>query len=78
MEAVRKATNCITLTSGKVVISRDVVFSEEASWDWSVQKEYCISVPLTDISTRKEKEVGESSLTQAKISKGDNEILENV
>ncbi|KAB2614462.1 hypothetical protein D8674_037516 [Pyrus ussuriensis x Pyrus communis] len=66
------------IESGKVIISRDVVFNEEASWDWSAQKECSVSVPFTDILTEKENETSESSLTQAEITEGDSETLENI
>ena len=72
-----KGYKVYNIESGKVVISRDVVFNEEASWNWNAQKEEYISVSLTDIATGKEKEAGESSETQAEISEVDNEIPEN-
>lgn len=53
---------------GKVSISRDVLFNEEACWDWSAQEERSISIPLVEMSIEKERKTCESSLAQAVIS----------
>ncbi|CAL9029761.1 unnamed protein product, partial [Prunus brigantina] len=34
-----KGYRLYNITTGKVIISRDVVFNEEASWDWNAQQE---------------------------------------
>ncbi|XP_034212972.1 uncharacterized protein LOC117625537 [Prunus dulcis] len=63
-----KGYRLYNIASGRVVISRDVVFNEEASWNWNRQKECSISVPLIDMLTEKEKETGAASLPQAETS----------
>ncbi|CAL8132841.1 unnamed protein product [Prunus armeniaca] len=63
-----KGYRLYNIASGRVVISRDVVLNEEASWNWNAQKECSVSIPLTDMLTKKEKETDDASLTQAEIS----------
>ncbi|CAL9019344.1 unnamed protein product [Prunus brigantina] len=63
-----KGYRLYNLESSKVIISRDVVFNEEASWDWNAQKESSFSIPLTTAVVEKGKKIDESHGAQAKIS----------
>ncbi|KAI5352997.1 hypothetical protein L3X38_005889 [Prunus dulcis] len=56
------------IATGKVIISRDVVFNEEASWDWNAQQECSVSVPLTDAVSEKEKGSYDTVVKQAEHS----------
>ncbi|KAI5352875.1 hypothetical protein L3X38_005767 [Prunus dulcis] len=62
------------IATGKVIISRDVVFNEEASWDWNAQQECSVSVPLTDAVSEKEKGSYDTVVKQAEHSI-ENELL---
>ncbi len=62
------------IATGKVIISRDVVFNEEASWDWNAQQECSVSVPLTDAVSEKEKGSYDTVVKQAEHSV-ENELL---
>ncbi|CAL9009258.1 unnamed protein product [Prunus brigantina] len=55
-----KGYRLYNLESGKVIISRDVIFNEESSWDWNAQKESSISIPLTDVVAENGKEIDEA------------------
>jgi len=49
--------------NGKVIISRDVVFDEEASWDWNIQEEKYDFLPYFEEDDENEStrdEMGES------------------
>jgi len=60
-----KGYRLYNIASGKVIISRDVVFKEEASWNWNTQKEGSIYVPITNIALEKDKVINESNVFQA-------------
>ncbi|CAL8165494.1 unnamed protein product [Prunus armeniaca] len=64
-----KGYRLYNLESGKVIISRDVIFNEEGSWDWNAQKESCVSVSLTDVVNENGKEIDESHEVQAEMAK---------
>ncbi|BBN67325.1 transposable element gene [Prunus dulcis] len=53
---------------------RDVVFNEEASWDWNAQQECSVSVPLTEIVSEKEEGSNDTVVKQAEHSV-ENELL---
>ncbi|CAL9026855.1 unnamed protein product [Prunus brigantina] len=69
-----KGYRLYNITTEKVIISRDVVFNEEASWDWKAQQECSVSVPLTEIVSEKEKESNDTAVRQAEHTV-DNEVL---
>ncbi|CAL8990800.1 unnamed protein product [Prunus brigantina] len=69
-----KGYRLYNITTEKVIISRDVVFNEEASWDWKAQQECSVSVPLTEIVFEKEKESNDIDVRQAEHTV-DNEVL---
>ncbi|CAL2255037.1 unnamed protein product [Prunus armeniaca] len=62
-----KGYRLYNLESGKVIISRDVIFNEESSWDWNAQKESSISIPLTDVVAENGKEIDEAYGVQTEM-----------
>ncbi|CAL8992988.1 unnamed protein product [Prunus brigantina] len=64
-----KGYRLYNLESGKVIISRDVIFNEESSWDWNAQKESSISIPLTDVVAENGKEIDEAYGVQTEMAK---------
>ncbi|KAM0973674.1 hypothetical protein ACFX2C_016966 [Malus domestica] len=71
-----KGYKLYNIDSGKVIISRDVVFNEEACWDWNTQKECSLKMPITDSFTERGHETEGTRLSQAEISENDVEIPE--
>ncbi|KAI5338773.1 hypothetical protein L3X38_018045 [Prunus dulcis] len=69
-----KGYRLYNITTEKVIISRDVVFNEEASWDWNAQQECSVSVPLTEIVSEKEEGSNDTVVKQAEHSV-ENELL---
>ncbi|CAL8163770.1 unnamed protein product [Prunus armeniaca] len=65
------------LITGKVIISRDVVFNEDASWDWNAQQECSVSVPLTEMVPEKEKEINDTPVMQEESSVANDVLLED-
>ncbi|CAL8997270.1 unnamed protein product, partial [Prunus brigantina] len=63
-----KGYRLYNIATGSVIILRDVIFNEDASWDWNAQKECSIAIPLTDMLSEKEKETDDANLTQAEVS----------
>ncbi|CAL9021568.1 unnamed protein product [Prunus brigantina] len=68
-----KGYRLYNLESGKVIISRDVIFNEESSWDWNAQKESSISIPLTDVVAENGKEIDEAYGVQTEMAE-ENEV----
>ncbi|BBG92676.1 multidrug resistance-associated protein 9, partial [Prunus dulcis] len=69
-----KGYRLYNIATEKVIISRDVVFNEEASWDWNAQQECSVSVPLTEVVSEKEKGSNDTVVKQAEHSV-ENELL---
>ncbi|KAM1862492.1 hypothetical protein ACFX14_002947 [Malus domestica] len=49
------------LDSKKMIVPRNVIFDENACWDWKCQSEKSISVPITGVETCEQREEGSSS-----------------
>ncbi|KAI5314779.1 hypothetical protein L3X38_043955 [Prunus dulcis] len=47
------------IETGKVIVSRDVIFSENECWDWNAKKETSVNIQLTEI--REEEQGAEGS-----------------
>ncbi|BBG99019.1 BURP domain-containing protein, partial [Prunus dulcis] len=74
LRVCEKGYRLYNITTEKVIISRDVVFNEEASWDWNAQQECSVSVPLTEIVSEKEEGSNDTVVKQAEHSV-ENEVL---
>ncbi|CAL2227983.1 unnamed protein product [Prunus armeniaca] len=72
-----KGYRLYNLVTGKVIISRDVVFNEDASWDWNAQQECSVSVPLTEMVSEKEEEINDTTVMQAESSVANDVLLED-
>ncbi|KAI5321217.1 hypothetical protein L3X38_030288 [Prunus dulcis] len=72
-----KGYRLYNLVTGKVIVSRDVVFNEDASCDWNTQQESSVSVPLTEMVSEKEEEINDTTLMQAKNSAANDVLLED-
>ncbi|BBH05186.1 multidrug resistance-associated protein 9 [Prunus dulcis] len=73
-DVCEKGYRLYNIATEKVIISRDVVFNEEASWDWNAQQECSVSVPLTEVVSEKEKGSNDTVVKQAEHSV-ENELL---
>ncbi|KAI5342698.1 hypothetical protein L3X38_010574 [Prunus dulcis] len=69
-----KGYRLYNIATKKVIISSDVVFNEEASWDWNAQQECSVSVPLTEVMSEKEEGSNDTIVKQAEHSV-ENELL---
>ncbi|CAL2255687.1 unnamed protein product [Prunus armeniaca] len=69
-----KGYRLYNITTGKVIISRDMVFNEDASWDWNAQQECNVSIPLTEMVSEKEKGINDTTVMQAENSV-ENDVL---
>ncbi|CAL8999580.1 unnamed protein product [Prunus brigantina] len=72
-----KGYRLYNLVTGKVIISRDVVFNEDASWDWNAQQECSVSVPLTKMVSEKQEEINDTTVMQAESSVANDVLLED-
>ncbi|KAM2961184.1 hypothetical protein FF1_030791 [Malus domestica] len=65
-----KGYRLYNIESGKVTISRDVVFNEEACWDWNAQKERRESIQIIEMSAGEQNCEGSAcdSETQCEVS----------
>ncbi|CAL8152291.1 unnamed protein product [Prunus armeniaca] len=72
-----KGYRLYNLVTGKVIISRDVVFNEDASWDWNAQQECSVSVPLTEMMSKKEEEINDTTVMQAESLVANDVLLED-
>jgi hypothetical protein len=43
-----KGYRLYSLETEKIIVSRDVVFNEEACWDWNAQKERSVKIPFAE------------------------------
>ncbi|KAI5347962.1 hypothetical protein L3X38_000849 [Prunus dulcis] len=48
-----KGYRLYSLETGKIIVSRDVVFNEDAYWDWNTQKERSVKIPTAEITASK-------------------------
>ncbi|KAI5342994.1 hypothetical protein L3X38_010870 [Prunus dulcis] len=54
-----KGYRLYNIETGKVIVSRDVIFSENVCWDWNTKKETSVNIQLTEI--REEEQGAEGS-----------------
>ncbi|CAL8090833.1 unnamed protein product [Prunus armeniaca] len=53
-----KGYRLYSLETGKIIVSRDVVFNENASWDWDTQKERSVMIPIAEPTSSKQGQEG--------------------
>ena len=55
-----KGYRLYNIETGKVIVSRDVVFNEDACWDWNDQKEKTVNIQFIEVSEAKQGHEGSS------------------
>ncbi|CAL9011654.1 unnamed protein product [Prunus brigantina] len=55
-----KGYRLYNIETGKVIVSRDVIFSENVCWDWNAKKETGVNIQLTGIREEEQGEEGSS------------------
>ncbi|KAI5343079.1 hypothetical protein L3X38_010955 [Prunus dulcis] len=68
-----KGYRLYSLETGKIIVSRDVVFNEDACWDWNTQKERSVKIPIAEIPTSKQGE--EENNSNPKVQGEEGEIF---
>ncbi|KAI5344202.1 hypothetical protein L3X38_012079 [Prunus dulcis] len=58
-DSCEKGYRLYNIETGKVIVSRDVIFSENKCWDWNAKKETSVNIQLTEI--REEEQGAEGS-----------------
>ncbi|CAL9001225.1 unnamed protein product [Prunus brigantina] len=57
---LRKGYKLYNIETGKVIVSRDVVFNEDACWDWNTQEERSVRIQITEVSEGEQGHEGSS------------------
>ncbi|KAI5342090.1 hypothetical protein L3X38_009965 [Prunus dulcis] len=55
-----KGYRLYNIETGKVIVSRDVIFSENECWDWNAKKETSVNIQLTKIREEEQEAEGSS------------------
>ncbi|KAI5334414.1 hypothetical protein L3X38_024547 [Prunus dulcis] len=66
-----KGYRLYSLETGKIIVSRDVVFNEDACWDWNTQKERNVKIPIAEITASKQGQEENSSNPEVQGEEGE-------
>ncbi|CAL8992473.1 unnamed protein product [Prunus brigantina] len=70
---LRKGYRLYNIETGKVIVSRDDVFNEDACWDWNTQEEKSVRIQITEASEGEQGHEGSSCDSVAQC--GASEVL---